>query len=280
MLETLDNFIKQKDFLICVDSDGTAIDAMNIKHKKCFGPCLVKEYDLQQWENQVLDLWNYINLYSPTRGTNRFLALYDALCAINEKYTEIEGLEDIKNWLDNAKSLSNADLHDTALKSGSNALMKALSWSQAVNTATVLLTYDDKRPFSGVTATLRQTAKICDVAVVTSAGYALIREEWEYHNLLESVSVIASQENGTKAQCIGELLKKGYKKTNVIMLGDAPSDMKAALSNGVYFYPICVDGETKSWRNFSKTYLNKFVGGTFGEVQQKLIDEYNSYFKK
>lgn len=31
-------YVKKKDFLICVDSDGCAMDTMDIKHIKCFGP--------------------------------------------------------------------------------------------------------------------------------------------------------------------------------------------------------------------------------------------------
>ena len=37
-MKTLDQYTKQKDFLICVDSDGCAMDTMDIKHFRCFGP--------------------------------------------------------------------------------------------------------------------------------------------------------------------------------------------------------------------------------------------------
>ena len=42
---------KRNEFLLCVDSDGCAIDTMEIKHRKCFGPCLVEEWDLESWED-------------------------------------------------------------------------------------------------------------------------------------------------------------------------------------------------------------------------------------
>ena len=32
-----EEFVKQHDFLICVDSDGCAVDTMDIKHFRCFG---------------------------------------------------------------------------------------------------------------------------------------------------------------------------------------------------------------------------------------------------
>lgn len=32
----LKDFAKRKDYLVCVDSDGCAMDTMDIKHFKCF----------------------------------------------------------------------------------------------------------------------------------------------------------------------------------------------------------------------------------------------------
>lgn len=40
MSTNLTNYKKKKEYLICVDSDGCAMD---IKHIKCFGPCMVEE---------------------------------------------------------------------------------------------------------------------------------------------------------------------------------------------------------------------------------------------
>lgn len=35
MSNILEKFNKQKDYIICIDSDGCAIDTMDIKHIKC-----------------------------------------------------------------------------------------------------------------------------------------------------------------------------------------------------------------------------------------------------
>ena len=71
---------------MCVDSDGCTMDTMRIKHTRCFGPCLVREWQLQEWEQDILDRWNQINLYSITRGVNRFRGLLIMLGEIHEKY--------------------------------------------------------------------------------------------------------------------------------------------------------------------------------------------------
>ena len=40
--------VKARDYLLCVDSDGCAIDGMTIKHKKCFGPAFIEEFGLER----------------------------------------------------------------------------------------------------------------------------------------------------------------------------------------------------------------------------------------
>ena len=57
----LNEYIKKKNFLVCVDSDGCAIDSMDIKHIRSFGPCMVVEWGLQEWKEEIL---------SPERSTH------------------------------------------------------------------------------------------------------------------------------------------------------------------------------------------------------------------
>ena len=75
MGDVFENFQKKQEYLICIDSDGCAMDTMDIKHFKCFGPCMVKEWGLEPWKEALLKRWNEVNLYSMTRGINRFKAL-------------------------------------------------------------------------------------------------------------------------------------------------------------------------------------------------------------
>ena len=71
-MSIFDTFEKKHDFLVCVDSDGCVMDTMNCKHFHCFGPCMVDEWELGQWRDAILERWNVINLFSMTRGINRF----------------------------------------------------------------------------------------------------------------------------------------------------------------------------------------------------------------
>ena len=75
MQANLEQYRKEKEYLICVDSDGCAMDTMDIKHIRCFGPCMVDEWGLLEWKDAILKRWNDINLYTMTRGINRFKGL-------------------------------------------------------------------------------------------------------------------------------------------------------------------------------------------------------------
>lgn len=276
----LNAFKKRKNFLVCIDSDGTAMDVMNVKHKKCFSPCFVKEWQLEDFEKQALELWDNINLYERTRGYNRFLTLYMALCAVDKEYKKIAGLDDLKNWIDTTKSLSNQSLCDAIESTQSEILKKALNWSQEVNAATALLTYDDKKPFDGIREFLDKAVKTVDIAIVSSAGSAIIAEEWRYHDLLKYVSVITAQEDGTKKVCLDRLADKGYEKSNILMIGDALSDMDAAHDSGTAFYPMMIDNETESWNLLKNKYLSEFTAGRYAEVQPALEKQFENYFNK
>ena len=128
------DFRRKKDFLICIDSDGCAMDTMDIKHFRCFGPCMVEEWGLEDQEEKLLFRWNQINLYSMTRGINRFKALALMLKEINDSGTPIEDVDVLVKWADEADELSNSAIgKEAAEKTGSIVLKKALHWSESVN---------------------------------------------------------------------------------------------------------------------------------------------------
>lgn len=74
------------------------MDTMDVKHFRCFGPCMVEEWQLEEWREEILTRWNEINLYTMTRGINRFKGLAQALTEINERCTPIPGVEELADW--------------------------------------------------------------------------------------------------------------------------------------------------------------------------------------
>lgn len=271
---TLQAFAKQKDYLICVDSDGCAMDTMDIKHFRCFGPCMVEEWGLEQWSEPILNRWNAINLYSGTRGINRFKGLAMALTEIDKVYRPIEGVAELAAWAEHAPELSNQAIAEAAKTAKGPCLAKALSWSQKVNAAIDALPESDKKPFPGVAEALAAAHSAADVAIVSSANREAVEEEWTRCGLLPSVDVLCCQDSGSKAACIAQLKAKGYDPAHILMVGDAPGDQAAAQKNGVLFYPILARHEAESWAEFTAKALPALLDGSYGPYGQEMAKRF------
>ncbi len=277
-MSALDSFEKKKDFIVCIDSDGCAMDTMNIKHIRCFGPCLVDEWELDNWRDEILKRWNDINLFTRTRGINRFKGLAMMLSEVNEKYCSISGINALTTWAEDAPELSNASVEK--MISVNPIFEKALRWSKAVNEGIEKLPKEEIKPYEGVFEALEKIHELCDVAVVSSANPEAVKAEWERFGLLKNVDLLCTQDMGSKAYCISEIARKGYNLTNILMCGDAVGDMNAAASNGVRYYPICVNHEEESWKELKENTLKVFLNGNFDRAyQEKLIEEFLNNLK-
>ena len=275
MSTNLENFVKKKEYLICVDSDGCAMNTMDIKHIKCFGPCMVEEWELSEWKEAILARWNDMNLYTMTRGINRFKGLAKALREIDASYKKIEDIEVLERWVTESDELSNPALERAILENDSIVLKKALSWSKSVNENINALPFEEKKPFAGVKEGLEYAHGVADIAIVSSANLQAVLEEWELYGLLDYVDIIMAQDVGSKAFCIGEMLKKGYEKEHVVMTGDAPGDFDAAKKNGVFYFPILVRREKDSWEEFKNAAVDKLMDGSFGgQYQEEKITQF------
>ena len=277
-MSIFDSFVRKHDYLVCVDSDGCVMDTMNCKHFHCFGPCMVTEWGLGEWKDEILDRWNVINLFSMTRGINRFKGLAIALGEINVKYTKIQGIEALQHWAETAPALSN----DGVAKAASEAtdedaklvLTKALSWSKAVNASIVELDENLKVPYDGANEGLAAAHQFADVAMVSSANRDAVEEEWGKFGLLEHTDIVLAQDVGSKAACIKEMLKFGYDPNKVVMIGDAPGDCDAAEKNGVHYYPILVNHEKESWDEAIAVAFGKLQNGEYSAYGQEKKQEF------
>ncbi|MHC4062063.1 MAG: HAD family hydrolase, partial [Planctomycetota bacterium] len=118
---------------------------------------------------------------------------------------------------------------------------------------------------------------VADLIVVSGTPGEALAREWEEHDIAKYVEVIAGQEMGTKTQHLSYTTKGKYEKDHVIMIGDAPGDMKAAKANDALFYPINPGAETESWERFHDEAFDKFVNGEYaGDYEQKVIAEFDA----
>jgi phosphoglycolate phosphatase-like HAD superfamily hydrolase len=279
-VEELKAFPKTKDFFIGIDSDGCAFDTMEIKHKECFIPNIINSWELQAVSRFAREAAEFVNLYSRWRGTNRFPALtmvFDLLAerpeCVDRGYRPLE-VDSLRNWIETETRLGNPGLEAKARETGDPVLMRALEWSTAVND-TVGRIVRGVPPFPHVRESLEMVSAKADVMVVSATPNEALGREWEEHGLARYAGMICGQEMGKKAEHLGYGAGGKYPAQNILMIGDAPGDMKAARDNGALFYPINPGSEAASWKRFHDEAAEKFFTGEYGgDYEQALIDDF------
>lgn len=273
MKTSLNDYQKKNDYLICIDSDGCAVDNLEAKHRLCFAPCLIREWRLEAWREEIVGRWMQINVYNMTRGIPRYEALLMILETVDQQYRRVRGLSALKEWVTNAEKLTMDSLAEEAKKSGSLCLNKTLRWAKAVNRKCRELPAEHHRFFPGVKEALQQVREFADIAVISSAVTESVVSEWQNAGLEDFADVFLGQESGSKAYSIAQLKKKGYGESRVLMVGDAPGDRASAELNGVWFYPVQTGKESESWNAFPEA-AEQFRRGEYILLEKQLKEAF------
>ena len=279
---SLRDFRRTQEFFIGIDSDGCVFDSMEIKHQECFAPMFIKHFGLQAASKYAREVWTFVNLYSTTRGCNRFHALIRALELLTRrKEVKLRGVgvpsfPALVEWVNRESKLGNVTL-DLEVAKGNEGLKPVKIWSDAVNT-TVKEMVHGVPPFPLVRESLDKAKAQADCMVISQTPVEALEREWEENCLRENVLMIAGQEMGTKTEHLELAAKDKYQPENILMIGDAPGDHKAAAANGALFFPINPGKEEASWDRLLNEGLDLFFTGTFsGKYQDQLLDEFSSY---
>ncbi|ARA92648.1 MAG: HAD family hydrolase [Bacteroidetes bacterium] len=269
------------DFFVGIDSDGCAFDTMEIKHKECFIPNIIKFWDLQPVSKYAREAAEFVNLYSTWRGINRWPALVMVFDLLREREevrarnAAIPEARDLRAFIDSGFPLSNEGLQAYMAEVGATSeLEKGLAWSRAVN-ASVDDMVHGVAPFPYVRESLALMESQADMVVVSATPVPALTREWTEHDIARYVRVIAGQEMGKKSQHLALATGGKYAPDRVLMIGDAPGDLKAAQATGALFYPITPGHEDEAWRRFHDEAFHRFVEGTYaGAYQDGLIEAY------
>ena len=275
--EIFDDYEVGNNWLVCIDSDGCVFDTMEIKHKECFCPAMIKHWGLQPISKYARLAWEFENLYSKDRGLSRFITLYRSIellkdwDEVKEYNFEFPDTRALERWLKEAPVTNNASLE----KSSDPVLQRTLAWSLESNARIADMVYGIP-PFPNAAKAIATLSRYADIIVVSATAREALEREWRESGLLpQYVYDICSQDEGTKKECI-EWLKGYYAKDHVLMIGDAPGDMKAAHDNGVLFYPIRPGDEISSWREFNERYMDEFLKGTYrAKSEAGLIERFD-----
>jgi len=289
LAKELKEFKPKKEFFVGIDSDGCAFDTMGIKQRECFCPWLIGYFGLQPVAKAVRECKEFADLFSKTRGFNRhktakriIAELLPSHPLVKERDFKVPQFPHYFAWVDDPNSLLSNDGLKQAIANTSNPqakaeLERALAWSERVNWS-IKEIVKGMPPFPYVRESLEKIAPLADIIVVSATPYEALTREWEEHDIAKYVEVIAGQEMGTKAQHLEYAAKGKYDKDHILMIGDAPGDMKAAKANDALFYPVNPGDEARSWKRFHDEAFDRFINGQYaGSYEQKLIAEFDAY---
>jgi phosphoglycolate phosphatase-like HAD superfamily hydrolase len=279
----LRNLKAEHKFFVGIDSDGCAFDTMEPKHKECFCPVFIWKFNLAAVSKYAREGWDFVNLYSKTRGCNRFHAVERVLDLLAEREevkarkVHIPEMKEMRNWTRRETKLGNPVLEAEVKSTGSKEMAMLLDWSKTVNEMVAKIVREVP-PFPGVRESLVKLSKQADVMVVSATpGEALVRE-WNEHDIAGHVKVIAGQEMGTKAEHLKLAAVGKYDADKILMVGDAEGDLKAARANNALFFPVNPGHEEASWKLFHDEAMGRFLAGTYaGAYERKLIDKFQTY---
>jgi len=278
--QILRDFKPTMEFFVGIDSDGCIFDSMEIKHKECFTPMFIKHFELQAVSKYAREVWEFVNLYSKTRGANRFPALLKAVKLlgarpqVQARGVRMPELAALDEWIKRESKLGNATLN-AEVKNGNRGLEQVKRWSDAVN-AQIEDIVKGVPPFPLVRDCLQKINQNADAMCISQTPAEALKREWAEHGIDPYVRIIAGQEMGTKTEHIKLAAAAKYNPNRILMIGDAPGDFDAAKKNGALFYPINPGREEASWQRLNEEGLDRFFAGNYGGVYETaLVKEFD-----
>ncbi|MEX2606930.1 MAG: HAD hydrolase-like protein [Kiritimatiellia bacterium] len=270
------HFKSRHDFLIAIDSDGCVFDTMEVKQHQHFHPVTLRHWSLESLRTEVCALADYINLRSPLRGSNRFVALYKTFEMVMQTEAfkasgiSLPWVEPLGHWVESESKLTQEQL-EKAVESEPE-LGSVLEWSRAVN-RDIAETMRPVPSFEGVGEALDILRKRADLVVVSLSPHHALQQEWGGAGFDRLVDGIAGLDLGSKPHQLELAIEQGgYDLDKVLLMGDSPGDLKAARECGVCFYPTLPGKESESWQHFVEEEFDRFLQRTYrGKVEQTHI---------
>ena len=270
-------------FFVGIDSDGCVFNSMEVKHNDCFSVNVVKHFGLSAVSRQVHHAWDFVNLYSQSRGCNRFKALLEVMDLLRDMPKvqaagiSVPKLPATRAWAKEESALGHPTLAARITASSGAAkqeLDQVMAWSLGVN-AFVKDIVKDLPPFVGARRALQALRGKADVLVLSATPGEALQREWSEHGIDQLVSLIAGQEMGSKVEHLTLAAKGRYAPDAILMVGDAPGDFKAAQAVGASFFPVNPGDEEESWACLQAEGLPRFFAKEYaGAYEKNLIDDF------
>ena len=229
------DYSKTNDYLIGIDSDGCAFDTMELKHKECFIPNIIHHWGLKGVSKYAREAAEFVNLYSKTRGVNRFPALIEVFRLLNKRPevvargVKIEIPQVLVDWIGQESKLGNPALTKYVEQTHDPLMEKALRWSIEVNETIDKVVGEGVPPFPKVRESLQKVQGKADVLVVSQTPQAALNKEWANQGLAQYIKAICGQEVGTKKECLE--LAKEYPANHTLKRAGSGSTPRASTNS-------------------------------------------------
>jgi len=275
--EQLVSFQARHPYFVGIDSDGCVFDTMEIKHKECFIPNIIKYWKLQAISKYARAAAEFVNLYSKWRGVNRFPALTKTFELLGDwpeamrRGVRIPDASALQAWIDSGVALGNPTLKEAAIRTGDAVLKLTLEWSEAVNRSIEDMV-EGVPPFPYFRESAEKLSRQADIICVSATPGEALEREWREHDIARHAAVICGQEMGSKKEHLKLAAGGKYQKDCVLMVGDAPGDLAAARANGALFFPVNPGHEEQSWERLLREGIDRFFNHTYaGAYEASLI---------
>jgi phosphoglycolate phosphatase-like HAD superfamily hydrolase len=280
-VDDLKNLKPGKEFFVGIDSDGCVFDSMEVKHKECFCPAFVNVFELQAAAKYAREAWDFVNLYSQSRGCNRFHAVLSALDLlrarpeVQKRGVRIPELRSLREWVKRESKLGNPTLQKEIERTGDPELIQVMRWSKEVN-ENVEKIVRSVPPFPWFRECLDKLNEKADVIVVSQTPSEALMREWAELGIDKKVRFIAGQELGTKGEHLSYAAQGKYPAEKILMIGDAPGDYKAAQTVKGLFFPIVPGREDESWKRCLEEAIGRFFSMSYqGAYEKGLLAEFD-----
>ena len=147
----------------------------------------IKHFELQAASKYAREVWEFVNLYSKTRGANRFPALSRALNLLRER-PEVKArkvcvadTKAVDEWVARETKLGNATLA-AEVKNGNKGLEQVKRWSDAVNHAIEDIV-KGVPPFPLVRESLEKLRQKADAMCISQTPADALKREWAEHDI-------------------------------------------------------------------------------------------------
>lgn len=264
----LEQFVPRHDTFVGIDSDGCVFDTMEAKQTLCIHTQIIGHWHLERIETLVRETAEFVNLHSCRRGQNRFVCLLHVMDllsrrpGVSESGVTLPRLDALRAFVDSGRPLSNSSLREAAEATGAPVLQDVLRWSLDVNRDIARLV-PTAPVFEHVRTALSNVHRSSDAVCISQTPAEALVREWSGHDLARFVNAVAGQECGSKAAQLRLATQGRYDDKHILMIGDAPGDLRAARAIDALFYPINPGGEPESWARFVDEAYPRFLAGTY-----------------